>query len=80
MRPAWLHTEPQAFALLGPLALVPLTFAFAIIRFGLLDIRVMVRRSLVYSMVTVGVAAVYAVALALVNTDFATEIPAVAPH
>ena len=67
-RPAWLHTEPQAFALLGPLALVPLTFAFAIIRFGLLDIRVMVRRSLVYSVVTVGVAAVYAAALALVNT------------
>ena len=66
-RPAWLHTEPQAFALLGPLALVPLTFAFAIIRFGLLDIRVMVRRSLVYSVVTVGVAAVYAAALALVN-------------
>ncbi len=67
-RPAWLHTEPQAFALLGPLALVPLTFAFAIIRFGLLDIRVMVRRSLVYSIVTVGIAAVYAAALALVNT------------
>ena len=67
-RPAWLHSEPQAFALLGPLALVPLTFAFAIIRFGLLDIRVMVRRSLVYSMVTVGVAAVYSVALTLVNT------------
>jgi len=66
-RPAWLYSEPQAFALLGPLALVPLTFAFAIIRFGLLDIRVMVRRSLVYSLVTVGVAAVYAVALALVN-------------
>ncbi len=67
-RPAWLHSEPEAFALLAPLALVPLTFAFAIIRFGLLDIRVMVRRSLVYSMVTVGVAAVYSVALTLVNT------------
>jgi serine phosphatase RsbU (regulator of sigma subunit) len=66
-RPAWLHSEPHAFALLGPLALVPLTFAFAIIRFGLLDIRVIVRRSLVYSMVTIGIAAVYSVALALVN-------------
>ena len=29
-RPAWLHAEPHAFFLLGPLALVPLTFAFAI--------------------------------------------------
>ncbi|MEO8277219.1 MAG: SpoIIE family protein phosphatase [Thermoanaerobaculia bacterium] len=66
-RPAWLYSEPQAFALLLPLTLVPLTFAFAIIRFGLLDIRVMVRRSLVYSIVTVGVAAVYSIALALVN-------------
>lgn len=67
-RPAWLHSEPHAFALLGPLALVPLTFAFAIVRFGLLDIRVIVRRSLVYSLVTVGVASVYAAALALVNS------------
>jgi len=67
-RPAWLHSDPEAYALLAPLALVPLTFAFAIIRFGLLDIRVIVRRSLVYSMVTIGVAAVYAAALALVNT------------
>ncbi len=67
-RPAWLHSDPEAFALLAPLALVPLTFAFAIIRFGLLDIRVIVRRSLVYSMVTIGVASVYAVALALVNS------------
>jgi sigma-B regulation protein RsbU (phosphoserine phosphatase) len=67
-RPAWLHAEPHAFYLLGPLALVPLTFAFAIVRFGLLDIRVLVRRSLAYSAVTVGLAAAYAAALALVSS------------
>ncbi len=64
-RPGWLHSEPHAFAALGPLALVPITFAVAIVRFGLLDVRVLVRRSLVYTAVTVAVAAVYAGALAL---------------
>lgn len=67
-RPAWLHLEPQAYFLLAPLALVPLTFAFAIVRFGLLDIRILVRRSLAYSAVTVGLAAAYAVALAAVSS------------
>jgi serine phosphatase RsbU (regulator of sigma subunit) len=65
--PDWLHRDPQAFLALGPLALVPLTFAFAIVRFGLLDVRVILRRSLVYSGVTIGIAAVYAGALALFN-------------
>lgn len=66
-RPAWLHTDPQAFAALVPLALVPITFAVAIIRFGLLDIQVMVRRSLFYTAVTALVAVVYAAALGLFN-------------
>ena len=68
LRPAWLHAEPHSFFLLAPLALVPLTFAFAIVRFGLLDIRVLVRRSLAYSAVTVALAAAYATALALVSS------------
>ncbi|HSM12614.1 MAG TPA: SpoIIE family protein phosphatase [Thermoanaerobaculia bacterium] len=67
LHPEWLYLEPQAFAALGPLALVPLTFAFAIIRFGLLDIRILLRRSLVYTLVTIAVTAVYAVVLTLVN-------------
>ncbi|MCB1008969.1 MAG: SpoIIE family protein phosphatase [Acidobacteria bacterium] len=66
-RPAWLHTDPLAFAALVPLALVPITFAVAIIRFGLLDIRVIVRRSLFYTAVTALVAVVYAAALGLFN-------------
>jgi len=66
-RPDWLYQEPEAFAALGPLALVPLIFAFAIIRFGLLDIRVLIRRSLVYTAVTVAVTAAYAVVLGMVN-------------
>ena len=77
-RPGWLHAEPHAFLILAPLALVPATFAFAIVRFGLLDIRVIVRRSLAYSAVTFGLAAAYAIALAVVSsfamgTRFATS-------
>ena len=66
-RPAWLHTDPYAFAALAPLALVPITFAVAIIRFGLLDIQVIIRRSLFYTAVTALVAVVYAAALGLFN-------------
>ncbi len=66
-RPAWLHTDPHAFAALVPLALVPITFAVAIIRFGLLDIQVIVRRSLFYTAVTALVGVAYAAALGLFN-------------
>ncbi len=66
-RPGWLHSDPQAFAALVPLALVPITFAIAIVRFGLLDIRVIVRRSLFYTAVTALIAVAYAAALGLFN-------------
>ena len=68
LRPAWLHIEPHAFFLLAPLALVPVTFAIAIVRFGLLDIRVLVRRSLAFSAVTFLLAVIYAAALAAVSS------------
>ena len=55
---------PAALALLG---LVPLTFAIAIVRFGLLDIRVMLRRSLAYSVLTAGVTGLYAGGIVLFN-------------
>jgi hypothetical protein len=58
------RSAPAALALLG---LVPLTFAVAIVRFGLLDIRVMLRRSLAYSVLTAGVTALYAGGIALFN-------------
>lgn len=68
LRPHWLHKDPWAFAALLPVALVPLTFAVAIVRFGLLDVRVLLRRSLVYTGVTALVTVVYAAVLALFNT------------
>ena len=57
------------YVLLGvvPLILVPLTFAYAIVRFQFFDIRVIVRRSLLYTLTTAVVAGTYAVSIAGFN-------------
>jgi len=69
--PALFHSERFLFWGVIPLILVPLTFAFAIIRFQLLDIRVMLRRSLLYTLSTAVVTAVYALGIGLFNRMFA---------
>ncbi len=53
-----------------PLILVPITFAYAIIRFGVLDIRVILRKSLLYTVTTAMVTAVYALGIASFNRIF----------
>ena len=65
--PTLLHTERFLFVGLAPLVLVPATFAFAIVRFGLLDIRVVLRKSLAYAGLTAIITSVYALAIALFN-------------
>jgi serine phosphatase RsbU (regulator of sigma subunit) len=65
--PTLLHTERFLGVGLVPLILVPVTFAVAIVRFGLLDIRVILRKSLAYSVLTAGVTLVYALAITLFN-------------
>ncbi len=62
--PALVHTERFLFYGVVPLVLVPLTFAYAIVRFQLLDIRVMLRRSLLYTLTTVSITAFYAAGIA----------------
>jgi serine phosphatase RsbU (regulator of sigma subunit) len=62
--PSFLHTEEFVFYGVGPLALVPLTFAYAIVRFQLLDIRVIVRKSLLYTATSLLVTAFYALGIA----------------
>lgn len=47
-----------------PLVLVPLTFGYAIVRFQFFDIRVIVRRSLLYTLTTAVVSGSYAVGIA----------------
>jgi serine phosphatase RsbU (regulator of sigma subunit) len=65
--PSFLHTEKFLFVGVAPLILVPLTFAYAIVRFELLNIRVIVRKSLLYTATTAVVTAFYAAGIALFN-------------
>lgn len=60
------------FFVLGvmPLVLVPVTFAYAIVRFQLLDIRVILRRSLLYTVTTALVTGLYAGGIATFNAFF----------
>ncbi len=60
------------FLLLGvmPMVMVPLTFAYAIVRFQFFNIRVIVRRSLLYTLTTAVVAVAYAVGIAAFNLLF----------
>lgn len=65
-----LHTEKYVFYGIVPLILVPLTFAYAIVRFQLLDIRLIVRKSLLYTLTTAVVTIFYAAAIASFNMLF----------
>lgn len=67
---AFLRTDKYVFYGIIPLALVPLTFAYAIIRFQLLDVRLIIRKSLLYTLTTAIVTIFYAVAIASFNLLF----------
>ncbi|MEM6794034.1 MAG: SpoIIE family protein phosphatase [Acidobacteriota bacterium] len=66
------YAQSRLFLLYGlmPLALVPITFAYAIVRFQLLDIRIILRRSLLYTVTTALVTGVYAGGIATFNAFF----------
>ncbi len=68
--PSFRHTEQFLYYGVAPLLLVPLTFAYAIFRFQLLDIRVILRKSLVYTGATAVITAVYAAGIAAFNWSF----------
>lgn len=63
--PASLHEQRNLVFGLVPLTLVPVTFAYAIVRFQILDIRVILRKSLLYTMTSAIVTGLYAVGIAL---------------
>ncbi len=65
--PSFLHTEKFLYYGLAPLALVPLTFTYGIVRFQLLDIRVILRKSLLYPATTAVVTALSALGITLFN-------------
>ncbi|HXT22828.1 MAG TPA: SpoIIE family protein phosphatase [Thermoanaerobaculia bacterium] len=68
--PSVRHTERYLFYGVAPLILVPLTFAYAIVRFQLLDIRVILRKSLFYTATTAVVTLLYAGGIAVFNWTF----------
>ena len=68
--PSFLHSD--RFILWGtvPLLLFPLTFAIAIVRFQILDIRVILQKSLLYTVTTALVTGLYALGIASFNLWF----------
>jgi serine phosphatase RsbU (regulator of sigma subunit) len=68
--PSVLHTEEFLYFGVLPLALVPVTFAYAIVRYELLDIRVIIRKSLLYTATSALVTAFYALGIASFNALF----------
>lgn len=62
----------RTFFLVGilPVALIPLTFTYAIVRFQLLDIRVILRRSLLYTLSTALLTGLYAGSIVTFNAFF----------
>ena len=68
--PSLRYDERLLYYGVGPLILVPLTFTYAIVRFQLLDIRVILRKSLFYTAATALVTAIYAVGIATFNWIF----------
>jgi len=78
--PTLFNTERYLFYGVVPLILVPITFAYAIIRFGLLDIRVILRKSLLYTVTTAMVTAVYALGIASFNLLFSGTQLAASPY
>ncbi len=50
-----------------PMAIIPITFAYAIVKFRLFDVRVIVRKSIVYATLTAVVTSAYALAIVAAN-------------
>lgn len=78
--PALLHTEKFLFYGVIPLALVPLTFAYAIVRYELLDVRVILKKSLLYTLTTAAVTGLYALGIASLNVVFQDTELASSPY
>lgn len=68
--PSFLHTEKFLFYGVVPLAAIPLTFAYAIFRFQLMQVRVILRKSLLYTATTAVVTVAYALGIASFNAIF----------
>jgi serine phosphatase RsbU (regulator of sigma subunit) len=73
--PSLLHTDRYLFWGEVPLVLVPLTFAYAIVRFHFFDIKVIVRKSVLYTLATAVVAGIYGLGIAASTLLFSSSSP-----
>ncbi|MGQ9495508.1 MAG: SpoIIE family protein phosphatase [Thermoanaerobaculaceae bacterium] len=71
--PSFSQSEASVALAVVSLLALPLAFAYAIVRFQLLDVRLVVRRSLLYTLTTASLTAVYALALAATNALARTQ-------
>jgi signal transduction histidine kinase len=69
----------QPFLYFPPLIAFPICVAYALLRYHLLDVDVVISRGLVYSILTVGVTAAYFLLVGLVSQLFAIASPASNP-
>lgn len=72
--PAFQHSQTFFFFGIMPLVLVPITFTYAIVRFQLLDIRILLRRSLLYTLTTAFITVLYAGGIAAFDHFFRGSI------
>ncbi len=71
--PSAFNNDEYAFYGILPMILIPLTFAYAIVRFQMLNVRVIVRRTFLYAATTAVLLGFYALVVALANLVFASS-------
>src|SRR5215471_4794120 len=74
--PSLFNNDDYVFYGIVPMILIPLTFAYAIVRFQMLNIRLVVRRTFLYAGTTAILFGLYIAAIATANALFAERLSA----
>jgi serine phosphatase RsbU (regulator of sigma subunit) len=74
--PSLFNNDDYVFYCIVPMILIPLTFAYAIVRFQMLNIRLVVRRTFLYAGTTAILFGFYIAAIATANALFAERLSA----
>src|SRR5215471_6480568 len=77
--PSLFNNEDLVFYGVVPMILIPVTFAYAIVRFQMLNIRLVVRRTFLYAVTTAILFGFYAVLFAVANSFFSGSRLAASP-
>ncbi len=73
--PSAFKNDEYVFYGIVPMIFIPLTFAYAIVRFQMLNVRFVVRRTFLYAITTAILFGFYAIAIAAANAIFARSRP-----